>query len=270
MSTWNASADNYDNAEVNDSRYRVVANAMLERVRITRNERVVDLGCGTGVLTGLLLARFGRLDIQVFSVDSASAMIERASAACRHKQVQFIHGPAEELAALVPAPVDLVLCNAAFWLMDMRAVFGAVRKTLRPGGVFAASMPAADSGRKARDVFQLYARSRLAWLILEERQLRGHGAPRTRRTAAPSVVRAEELAKDLQWEQAFSAAVETTSPAESVMAYLDVPAMRGWSSLLADLDDVERTDILTTVRYELAWTDAHASPKRWQILGWRR
>lgn len=104
--------------------------------------RVLDVGCGTGVLA-LLLAERG---IEVIGVDPAQASLDAARVKPGAERVQWIHGDAT---ALPPMQVDLVtmtgnvaqaIVEPQMWMDSLRGVFGA----LRPGGhlVFESRDPA--------------------------------------------------------------------------------------------------------------------------------
>ncbi|MFF9286752.1 class I SAM-dependent methyltransferase [Streptomyces griseosporeus] len=105
--------------------------------------RVLDIGCGTGVLA-LLLAERG---IDVVGVDPAAASLDVARAKPGAERVRWIHG---DTTALPPLRADLatMTANVAQHITDPRAWRQTLRAThaaLRPGGrlVFETRDPAA-------------------------------------------------------------------------------------------------------------------------------
>jgi ubiquinone/menaquinone biosynthesis C-methylase UbiE len=104
--------------------------------------RILDLGCGTGVLA-LLLAEHGR---EVIGVDPAAASLDVARSKPGADKVRFILGDAT---TLPPLHVDLVTMTgnvAQVFLTDaewMATLIG-IRQALRPGGrlVFESRDPA--------------------------------------------------------------------------------------------------------------------------------
>jgi trans-aconitate 2-methyltransferase len=100
--------------------------------------RVVDLGCGTGLLTAEL-HRALRATTTI-GVDSSDAMLERAGA-IHADGLDFVHG---DIAGWEPdAPVDVVFSNAALqWVQDHPALFARLRAMLAPGGELAVQVPA--------------------------------------------------------------------------------------------------------------------------------
>jgi SAM-dependent methyltransferase len=101
--------------------------------------RVLDLGCGTGVLALLLAAR----DLEVTGLDPAAGSLAVASAKPGADRVRWVHGDARVLAGLAPpVVVDLVTMtgNAAQAVTDdddWAALLRAAHDALEPGGCFA-------------------------------------------------------------------------------------------------------------------------------------
>jgi len=100
--------------------------------------RVVDLGCGTGVLTAALHRELAA--IETLGVDSSDAMLERARA-LDVEGLAFARGDIGEWQP--DAPFDLVFSNAALqWVGDHPRLFARLRAMLVPGGELAVQVPA--------------------------------------------------------------------------------------------------------------------------------
>ena len=90
-------------------------------------ERILDLGCGDGVLTADLVAR----GCVVVGVDASAEQVEAARR--RGLDARVMSG--ERLA--FDAEFDAVFSNAALhWMHEADAVIAGVRRALRPGGRF--------------------------------------------------------------------------------------------------------------------------------------
>lgn len=121
-----------------DERTRPAAE-LLARVPLATAARVVDLGCGPGNSTELLVRRFPQA--QVTGTDNSEAMLVSASE--RLPQARF---ELSDIATWAPdaeagAP-DLIYANAALqWVPDHEALIPRLFAALAPGGVLAVQMP---------------------------------------------------------------------------------------------------------------------------------
>ncbi len=105
--------------------------AALDLLDPRPGERILDVGCGEGALTQDIVAR----GAGVVGVDSSQSMIEAARA--RGLDARLID------AAAMPfeAEFDAAFSNAALhWMLDRKAVAGAVFHSLNPGGRFVGEM----------------------------------------------------------------------------------------------------------------------------------
>jgi trans-aconitate 2-methyltransferase len=109
---------------------------LLAQVPLTNPRQVVDLGCGPGNSTELLLERFP--NAEVIGVDSSPGMLRQARE--RLPQVRFVQG---DLATWMPEEgADLLFGNAVFqWLPDHPKILARLLTALPPGGVVAVQMP---------------------------------------------------------------------------------------------------------------------------------
>jgi trans-aconitate 2-methyltransferase len=108
--------------------------AVLDRLPLTGDERVLDAGCGSGRVTELLAARLPRG--RVVALDGSPAMIEAA----RERLAPFgdrIEYVVADLGEPLPieGTVDAILSTATFhWVRDHDALFANLAAVLRPGG----------------------------------------------------------------------------------------------------------------------------------------
>ncbi len=98
----------------------------------------VDLGCGPGNSTEVLVGRFG--DASVVGIDSAPDMIATASRRC--PGARFTLGTIEAWAAAPGPAADLVLSNAALqWVPDHASLLPRLADRVVPGGHLALQIP---------------------------------------------------------------------------------------------------------------------------------
>ena len=107
---------------------------VLNRLQVRGDERAIDAGCGSGRLTGELMARLpkGRL----IAIDRSWNMLMTARANLRpvlRSRVSFVQVSLPDLPFAGWA--DLVFSTATFhWVKDHPALFAGIFKTLRSGG----------------------------------------------------------------------------------------------------------------------------------------
>jgi trans-aconitate 2-methyltransferase len=109
---------------------------LLAQVPLAQPRRVVDLGCGPGNSTELLIARYPRAE--VIGLDSSPDMLRQARA--RLPACTFVEG---DLARWAPTErTDLLFANAVFqWVPDHPSVLRRLLQALPEGGVLAVQMP---------------------------------------------------------------------------------------------------------------------------------
>ncbi len=118
-----------------DERTRA-ARDLLAQVPLTDAKRIVDLGCGPGNSTELLIRRFPQAE--VIGVDSSPDMLRQARE--RLPQNEFIQA---DLSSWKPqADTDLLFANAVFqWVPDHLSVLRRLVESLPQGSVLAVQMP---------------------------------------------------------------------------------------------------------------------------------
>lgn len=116
-------------------RYSVLlAGQLCDQAGIAAGQRVLDVGCGPGALTGELVARLG--PSAVSAVDPSPPFVEAASE--RHPDVGVQRAPAEQL-PFPDATFDAALAQLVVnFMSDPAAGIAEMRRVTRPGGVLAA------------------------------------------------------------------------------------------------------------------------------------
>lgn len=122
--------------------YKRVNQVLVDRAQLAKGMTVVDVACGSGAITALILERIrGARDAMVIGVDmSATALREAADkvAGVRDAMVEFVQARAEEMSQSIRRAADaVVFCNGIHYIEDKRDLMVEVYRTLKPGGVFA-------------------------------------------------------------------------------------------------------------------------------------
>jgi len=124
------SADDYDGGHAFVFEYGA---GVVDLLDPEPDERVLDLGCGTGHLT----ASIAESGASVVGLDADREMV--AEAARTYPDLRFVRGDARRFA--FAEPFDAVFSNAALhWIHEQDAVLDSVADALRPGGRFVAEL----------------------------------------------------------------------------------------------------------------------------------
>ena len=115
---------------------------LVDMADVTPGQRIVDLACGTGGVTQLILERLrGARDSVVIAVDNSATALRQAMENLkdvRDSAVQFVQSRVEPLSEVVKDSVDtIVFCNAIHYVSDKDTLLAEIHKTLKPGGRFA-------------------------------------------------------------------------------------------------------------------------------------
>ena len=114
---------------------------VLDRLRLTGDERVLDAGCGSGRVTAQLLERLPRG--HVIAADQSPAMLAEARKTlatwAAEQRVTFVEADLLDIDHALDQPVDVIFSTAVFhWIADHPRLFAALRGVLRPGGYLVA------------------------------------------------------------------------------------------------------------------------------------
>lgn len=108
--------------------------AVLDRLLLRGDERVLDAGCGSGRVTEQLAERLPRG--RVVALDGSPSMVEAARARLARfgDRIEYVVGDLGGPLRL-DEPVDAILSTATFhWVPDHDALFANLSVVIRPGG----------------------------------------------------------------------------------------------------------------------------------------
>ncbi|MBH62597.1 MAG: trans-aconitate 2-methyltransferase [Alphaproteobacteria bacterium] len=109
---------------------------LLSRVSIESPKHIIDLGCGTGMVSAVLRERWP--DARIVGVDDSPEMLAKA-----REQISGVEWIEADVESWAPdEPPDLIVSNAVLHWLDRHAeLIPRLLSTLRAGGVLAIQMP---------------------------------------------------------------------------------------------------------------------------------
>lgn len=109
--------------------YEKTRRALMEEINPQANERILEIGCGSGTWTGMVAERAKEL----IAVDISDGMIAEARKATQGLPVDFIHS--DFLAADIPGKFDKIFSSRAIEYMEHGdEVVAKITSLLKPGG----------------------------------------------------------------------------------------------------------------------------------------
>jgi ubiquinone/menaquinone biosynthesis C-methylase UbiE len=247
--------------------YRKVNEALVDRARLERGWTVIDVACGSGAITALILEKIrGARDAMVIGVDMSATALREASekvAGVRDAVVEFVQARAEELSNSIRRAVDaVVFCNGIHYIEDKTALLAEVYKTLKPGGIFAFNTGFFD-GALPPETLQYYRR----WMLKSLRKLKSDYNLKPDRSKV-------ESRKTLTAEEYFELLKSKGFEIRSQEVYPGEVTEQGWVDLSRFSDFIEgalpgvplstASDVLVASRHE-TFSDFNLSvwPRNW-------
>ena len=112
------SADAYDRFEERHHLFETLTRKQLELIEPSVPERILDVGCGTGISTLALHQVLAGRSPNIYAIDISERMLLRARERCGSLPgVYFIRGDAENLSAYFKESFDAIFYTASIFLL---------------------------------------------------------------------------------------------------------------------------------------------------------
>jgi ubiquinone/menaquinone biosynthesis C-methylase UbiE len=109
--------------------------ALIDQLDLIEGSKVVDLGCGTGVLIPHFLDKIGDTGL-IYAVDISKKMLEQLLKKFTNEQIKTVQLKAEQL-TMIEDKVDAVICFSAFpHIDDKKKALQTISKILKTNGKF--------------------------------------------------------------------------------------------------------------------------------------
>jgi len=131
----------YDRFEEKHHLFESLTRRQLELIEPSCPERILDVGCGTGISTLALQRSLASGSPNIYAIDISEVMLLRAKERCRDiPGVYFIRGDAERLSDYFHETFDAIFYTASIFLLPRFAdSLGQAVRLLVPGGVLSIS-----------------------------------------------------------------------------------------------------------------------------------
>ena len=115
---------------------------LVDMADVGSGQRIIDLACGTGGVTRLILERLrDARDSAIIAIDHSATALKQAMEDlkdARDAAIQFVQSQVESVSEAVKDSADTVFfCNAIHYVEDKDALMEEISKCLKPGGKFA-------------------------------------------------------------------------------------------------------------------------------------
>ena len=152
--------------------YATLNARLVDMADVSSDKRVVDLACGAGGVTRLILERINRTrDTVVIALDHSSIALKSAMDELKdisNNAVKYVQLGVENVSDALKESVDtIVYCNAIHYVPDKDAVVADIANSLRPGGKFAFNTSFYEGGQH-EDSAAFYSK----WMLKAMRILR--------------------------------------------------------------------------------------------------
>ncbi len=240
--------------------YREIGKKLVEAANIQQGMTIVDLACGTGIVTTQILTKLNHIGT-IIGIDGSPAMLDIAKKKFSDYAVRFLQSSAEDLQDVLPAEsVDIVVCNSAFWQMRVKETLDGIYSILKPGGKFVFDLP--DFGRYSPQTLQNRFSYQFTRFIVQIAQAEFGYVPaqRPRRSGYSTDARPlEEIRSSLEQSSlaliSYDQTVSIERTAQDLYEFQKIPVMS--LRYLPGLDYATRTQIVETAyqRFDLLHND---------------
>lgn len=149
---FSAAASGYDSAAGFQDRIAARLAARLAALPpLPEGARVLEVGCGTGLLTRRLRAALGG-GADILATDLSPAMVAQAQAALGHESRLGFAAMDAEAPTLADGSIALIVSSlAAQWFSDLSEALAGLARLLAPGGRLMLTLPGAGSFAEWQD-----------------------------------------------------------------------------------------------------------------------
>jgi ubiquinone/menaquinone biosynthesis C-methylase UbiE len=153
---WERYARLYDKYCQRKNNYYVQsASELVKSVKLKNSFKIIDLACGTGVLTSQLLKKYPKINI--FAIDLSKEMLyfyqKNFLNRIKMGQIKIVCGNAEQLHKYTKEKYDAIFIASALWDLELEPLFKNIAKVVKKNGLVVFNLPALVVGEEKGFIF---------------------------------------------------------------------------------------------------------------------
>lgn len=196
--------------------YQELSRLMVQLAEIEPGMRVLDLGCGTGITTQVVLEAVGEGG-HIYAVDISTPMLAVAREQVTSERVTFIETDAAALTDLGDDSVERVVCSSVFWQFRHKPqVMAELRRVLAPQGRFVFNAP------EPYFMFEAIPRSKKVSVLFEQLAAERYGVGRQ------DLRSIEVFLRNSGFEIVGKQMLERTRSAAESYLFMQIPVATAW------------------------------------------
>ncbi len=153
---WEQYSSLYDKyCKTKNNYYILSALELLKYAKLTNSSRVIDMACGTGVLSAQLLKKYPKINI--FAIDLSEEMLvyyqKNFSNQIKKGQINVLYGNAEKINEYTNEKYDAIFISSALWDLEIEITLKNIFKILKKNGLVIFNLPALVVGQEKGFIF---------------------------------------------------------------------------------------------------------------------
>ena len=155
---WEKYAKIYDTyCKTKGNYYEKSAEALINSINLNENMEVLDMACGTGALTKVLLKKFPKLKITAIDFNDImlNYFIKNFYKYIKKKQIKVIKENIENLDKALNTKFDVAFIASAFWDVETKQTINTTYKLLKPNGYLIFNLPKINLSKKEGFIYLL-------------------------------------------------------------------------------------------------------------------
>ena len=157
-------ANNYNlmNDLMSFGAHRLWKKELIDMINIQKNEKIIDIGSGTGDLINLILKK--KMQNVIYSVDLNDAMLDYGKKRFKNKKIKFIKANAENLPFENNSFDKYIISFCLRNITDIKAALKESMRILKPGGVFYCLEFSSPKKGLVNSSYKIYKNKIIPWI----------------------------------------------------------------------------------------------------------